>query len=64
MILHFFLFLLVGWFVSLAFFSRHGESAGEIVQSATIKLLRYVGWTILLAMIMWGLELLFIYPGL
>ena len=57
---HLGLFLLVGWLISLAYFAREGRSAGEILRIATLKLLKYTAWTVVLVLIMWSLERFFI----
>jgi len=59
---HVLLFLLLGWLVSLAYFAKEEETPGRVLRTATLKLLKYTAWTVLLAFVLWGLEKLFIYP--
>ncbi len=60
---HILCFLLVAWLVSLAYFAREAGSPGAAIKIACMKTLRYTAWTILLVLVMWGLEALFIYSG-
>ena len=62
MIRHVLLFLLVGWLVSVAYFAKEEDSPGRVFKTATLKLLKYTAWTVLLGLVLWGLEKLFIYP--
>ncbi len=62
MIRHVLLFLLLGWLVSLAYFAKEEETPGGVFRTASLKLLKYTAWTVLLGVILWGLEKLFIYP--
>ena len=62
MIKHVLLFLLVGWLISLAYFAKEEDSPGRVFRTSALKLLKYTAWTVLLGLVLWGLEKLFIYP--
>ena len=62
MIKHVILFIIIGWLLSLAYFTREAESPKEALILATRKLIRYSLWAILFGVIVFILEKIFIYP--
>ncbi len=62
MIKHVILFLVIGWLLALAYFTREAETPREALWIATRKLVRYTLWAILFGVIIFVLEKIFIYP--